>query len=67
MAENSVVRARIDERTKAFKRDFQRVAATARHRDLENVLPALIALLATDTPLPQSTSIKRDGVRPDGE
>ena len=40
------------ERTKAFKRDYQRIGATPKHRDLENVFPALIALLATDTPLP---------------
>ena len=40
------------ERTKAFKRDYQRVVVTPKHRDLENVFPALIALLATDTPLP---------------
>lgn len=40
------------ERTKAFKRDYQRVIATPRHRDLENLLPAVLTLLATDTPLP---------------
>ena len=40
------------ERTKAFKRDYQRVAATPKHRDIDNLFPALITLLATDTPLP---------------
>lgn len=40
------------ERTKAFKRDFRRVSAVPRHRDLNNLLPAILTLLATDTPLP---------------
>jgi len=39
------------ERTKAFKKDYQRAIATPKHRDLGNVLPALIALLATDIAL----------------
>jgi mRNA interferase YafQ len=41
------------ERTKAFKKDYQRAVATPKHRDLENLLPAVIALLATDTALPE--------------
>lgn len=40
------------ERTRAFKRDYQRAIATPRHRDLDNLLPAVLMLLATDTPLP---------------
>ena len=40
------------ERTKAFKRDFRRVIAAPRHQDLNNLLPAILTLLATDTPLP---------------
>jgi mRNA interferase YafQ len=40
------------ERTKGFKRDYQRVIATSKHRDLDNLLPAVLMLLATDTPLP---------------
>jgi mRNA interferase YafQ len=40
------------ERTKAFKRDYQRVNATPKHRDLDNLLPAILTLLATDTALP---------------
>ena len=40
------------ERTKAFKRDYQRAIATPKHRDLDNLLPALLTLLATDTALP---------------
>jgi mRNA interferase YafQ len=40
------------ERTKAFKQDYRRVSAMPRHRDLENLLPALLTLLAVDTPLP---------------
>jgi mRNA interferase YafQ len=40
------------ERTKAFKRDYQRVIATPKHRDLDNLLPAILTLLLTDTALP---------------
>ena len=40
------------ERTKGFKRDYQRAIATPKHRDLDNLLPAVLMLLATDTPLP---------------
>ena len=40
------------ERTKAFKKDFQRAIAIAKHRDLNNLLPAVLTLLASDTPLP---------------
>lgn len=41
------------ERTEAFKKDYQRAVATPKHRDLPNLLPAVIALLATDTLLPE--------------
>lgn len=40
------------ERTKTFKRDFQRAIATPKHRDLANLLPAVLMLLATNTALP---------------
>jgi mRNA interferase YafQ len=40
------------ERTNAFKRDYQRATAMPKHRDLDNLLPAVLTLLATDTPLP---------------
>jgi mRNA interferase YafQ len=40
------------ERTKAFKHDYQKAVATPKHRDLDNLLPALLTLLASDTPLP---------------
>jgi mRNA interferase YafQ len=40
------------ERTKTFKRDYQRAIATPKHRDLDNLLPAVLTLLATDTSLP---------------
>lgn len=40
------------ERSKTFKRDYQRVTATPKHRDLENLLAAVLTLLATDIPLP---------------
>jgi mRNA interferase YafQ len=38
--------------TKAFKRDYRRSSAMPKHRDLDNLLPAVLTLLATDTPLP---------------
>jgi mRNA interferase YafQ len=40
------------ERTKAFKRDYRRAMAAPKHRDLDNLLPAVLTLLATDTALP---------------
>ena len=40
------------ERTKAFKKDFQRALAVPKHRNLEHVLPAVLTLLATDLHLP---------------
>lgn len=40
------------ERTKAFKRDYQRIVATPKHRELEDLFSAVLTLLATDTPLP---------------
>jgi mRNA interferase YafQ len=40
------------ERTKALKRDFRRAMAAPKHRDLDNLLPAVLTLLATDTALP---------------
>lgn len=39
------------ETTTAFRRDYKRVAATPRHRDLPEVLPPLLETLAADTPL----------------
>ena len=40
------------ERTKAFKRDYRRVLASPRHRDIKELLPPVLTLLASDTPLP---------------
>jgi mRNA interferase YafQ len=40
------------ERTKTFKRDYQRAVAAPKHRDLENLRPAVLTLLAADTALP---------------
>jgi hypothetical protein len=37
------------ERTKAFKKDYQRTSATPKHRDLDNVLPALIAPMCSSS------------------
>lgn len=41
------------EATNSFKRDYRRVRATSRHRDIESVLPAVLGLLVADTPLPE--------------
>jgi mRNA interferase YafQ len=40
------------ERIRALKRDYQRTIATPKHRDLDNLLPAVLTLLASDTSLP---------------
>ena len=40
------------ERAKGFKRDYQGAIATPKHRDLDNLLPAILTLLATDIALP---------------
>jgi mRNA interferase YafQ len=40
------------ERTKTFKRDYRRAIATPKHRDLDNLLPAVLMLLASNTTLP---------------
>jgi mRNA interferase YafQ len=39
--------------TNAFKRDYKRVKANPRHRDIENLLPDITGLLAEDRPLPE--------------
>lgn len=40
------------ERTNAFKRDYRRVKAAPRHRDLDTLLAAVVGMLAEDRPLP---------------
>jgi mRNA interferase YafQ len=40
------------ERTSSFKRDFKRIRTTPRHRDIAALLPEVLELLATDSPLP---------------
>lgn len=40
------------EHTGAFKRDFKRVKATPRHRDIEAALVPVLQLVACDQPLP---------------
>jgi mRNA-degrading endonuclease YafQ of YafQ-DinJ toxin-antitoxin module len=40
------------EQTGAFKRDFKRIKATPRHRDIEAVLVPVLQLLMTDQALP---------------
>lgn len=41
------------ERTKAFKRDYKRVKATPKHRDVEALLRQVLQLLAADVSLPE--------------
>lgn len=40
------------EHTGAFKRDFKRVKAAPKHRDVDAILVPVLQLLATDQPLP---------------
>ena len=40
------------ERTGSFKRDFKRVQANPRHRDLESILVPVLQRLMADLPLP---------------
>jgi mRNA interferase YafQ len=40
------------ERTNAFKRDYKRIKATPKHRNIDNLVPEVLHLLKTDTPLP---------------
>jgi mRNA interferase YafQ len=39
------------ERTNAFRRDYKRVRANPRHRDIDNLLLEIVDLLAEDRPL----------------
>jgi mRNA interferase YafQ len=39
--------------TNAFKRDYKRMKATPRHKDIETLLSETAELLAEDKPLPQ--------------
>lgn len=41
------------EPTNAFKRDYRRVKATPRHRDVEPLLTEVLEMLAEDIPLPR--------------
>jgi mRNA interferase YafQ len=40
------------ETTGVFKKDFRRVKASPRHRDIDNLLAPIVQLLAMDAPLP---------------
>jgi mRNA interferase YafQ len=42
------------ERSSAFKRDYKKVTTTPRHRNLNPLLLAVLALLLEDRPLPES-------------
>jgi mRNA interferase YafQ len=44
---------RTTEWTSAFKRDYKRIKATPRHKDIEILLPQISSLLADDKPLPE--------------
>jgi mRNA interferase YafQ len=37
--------------TAAFKRDYKRIMATPRHKDIQTLLPEIAGLLADDQPL----------------
>jgi len=39
------------ERTGSFKRDFKRIRVTPRHHDIVELLPEVVELLVTDSPL----------------
>jgi len=39
--------------TSTFKRDYKRTKTTPRHRDIDTLLPQIVALLADDAPLPE--------------
>jgi mRNA interferase YafQ len=39
--------------TSAFRRDYKRVKATPRHKDIDILLPEIVELLAEDKPLPE--------------
>jgi mRNA interferase YafQ len=39
--------------TSAFKRDYKRVKATPRHKEIETLLDAVAGLLSDDKPLPE--------------
>ena len=41
------------ERTGAFRRDYKRVKATPKHRDIESMLPLVLKMLIADQPLPE--------------
>jgi len=42
------------EYTNSFKRDYRRAKANSRYRHIGDLLPPLLGLLASDTPLPAS-------------
>lgn len=42
------------ERTNTFKRDYKRVKATPKHRDIDLRLSEVLKLLAADIPLPRN-------------
>ena len=43
--------------TSTFRRDYKRIRANPRHRDIEALLPEIVSLLAEDRPLKDRTTI----------
>jgi mRNA interferase YafQ len=39
--------------TNAIRRDYKRIQANARNKDIETLLPEIVGLLAVDRPLPE--------------
>jgi mRNA interferase YafQ len=44
------------ERTSAFKKDYKRVKATPRHKNIETLLEEIVSLLVLDRALPEKQS-----------
>ncbi|MGC1869630.1 MAG: type II toxin-antitoxin system YafQ family toxin [Acidobacteriaceae bacterium] len=44
------------ERTSAFKKDYKRVKATSRHKNIETLLEEILGLLVVDRALPEKHS-----------
>ncbi|MGH9617922.1 MAG: type II toxin-antitoxin system YafQ family toxin [Acidobacteriaceae bacterium] len=44
------------ERTSTFKKDYKRVKATPRHKDIETLLEEILSALLLDRPLPERHS-----------
>jgi mRNA interferase YafQ len=47
------------ERSTAFRRDYRRIKAAPRHRNIDALLTAAIQMLAADPPLPPANRVTR--------